>query len=136
MAVVRAMEINRKNLAFIFLLSIFSTNLFAAESTELSVDSSTCWLKERGVLSKKNPISIQGKKTKNGCLAFITNDVFDKRFKFCIYSGFEMAGGENAGYYGCSYSREKDSYMFKAYMNYEDLTKKPELICKFMCYNK
>ena len=117
-------------------LFTFSSYTSASEVTELSVDPDVCWLKERGVLSKKNPISVRGKKTENGCLAFITDDVFDKRFKFCVYSGFEMAGGKEAEYYGCPYSREKDSYMFRAYMSYEGLAEKPDLMCNFMCYNK
>lgn len=139
MQIVRAKKmkkINKFNWVFVIVASILCTNVFAAETTELSVDPGTCWLRERGVLSKKNPISIQGVKTDNGCLAVITDDVFDKRFKFCVYSGFGIARGEEAGYYGCSYSREKNSYMFRAYMSYEGLSKKPDLICHFMCYNK
>lgn len=129
-------EAIKVQLVCMLLVLMLCTNAFAAETTELSIDSSTCWLKERGVAVKKNPISIQGKNTENGCVAFITDDVFDKRFKFCVYSGFEMSQGQEAEFYGCSYSREMNSYMFRAHMNYEGLKRKPDLECRFMCYNK
>jgi hypothetical protein len=124
---------------YIYLITFFFSAIncsYAGEVTELDITASTCWLKERGLMGKENPISIAGAKTGNGCLAFILDEVFNKRFKFCAYSGFDMVNGEEAEYYGCSFSREKDSYMFRAYMSYEGLSRKPDLICRFMCYSE
>lgn len=115
---------------------LFCGQATSEEVTELSIGAGDCWLKERGVLSKEQAISITGKKTENGCIAFIQDNEFKNRFAFCVYSGFEMAAAEEAAYYGCSISREKDSFMFRAYMSYENLKRAPSLICKFMCYNK
>lgn len=126
----------KKILLVLIFVFPFVGSVQAADITHMSLDPGTCWLKERGVAVKENPISITGKKTEHGCLAFIPEDTFDRHFNFCVYSGFEMVGGDKAAYYGCSFSKEKDSYMFRAYMSYEGLNRRPGLICNFMCYNK
>ncbi|WP_143751485.1 hypothetical protein [Marinobacter sp. LV10R520-4] len=52
----------------------------SAEVTELSIDSSTCWLKERGVAIKKNPMSTTGVKNESGCIAFLPKSYISKNF--------------------------------------------------------
>lgn len=121
-------------ITFSFLL--FSQVAFAQEVTELSLDPAVCELRERGAMVKEDPIWIKGKKTESGCLAFIEDKIFSKKFNFCVHSGFEMAGGDQASYYACTLTREKDSFMFRSYMNYEGLSSKPDLICNFMCFIK
>lgn len=121
----------------LLLIGFFPLIVSSAEVTELSIDAGTCWLKERGVAIKDQAISINGIKRQGyGCLAFVKEDDFDEKFNFCVYSGFEVAG-ELPNYYACSISKEKNSYMFRAYAEgYEERQQKADLVCQFMCFNK
>ena len=74
-------------------LALIAVNVYSDEVTELDIGSSACWLKERGVAVKEDPISIAGKKTDNGCIAFLRDKEFFERFSFCVYSGFQMVNG-------------------------------------------
>ena len=69
-------------------------------------------------------------------MAFIPKSYISQNFKFCAYSGFEIAGGKEAGYYSCSISSEGENFMFRAYMAETDSKRQPDLICRFMCYSK
>jgi hypothetical protein len=76
---------------------------------------------------------VDGLKDEFGCRAFIKDEVFNKRFKFCVYSGFQVTSAPNAGWYACGISREKDSFMFEARLD-KDKPSSADIECKFMCY--
>ena len=81
----------------LFLMAVFCivpVISLSSEVTEISIDSSTCWLKERGVAVKDDAISINGVKNESGCLAFMSKTEVAEKFSFCTYSGFEIAGGK------------------------------------------
>lgn len=107
----------------------------AEEVTELYLDAGTCWLRERGVAVKEDPVSIRGRKEDDGCRAFIVDKEFKKRFKSCVYSGFFVSAAANASWYGCGFSREHESFMFEARMD-KDNPGPENIECKYICYLK
>lgn len=65
MAGVRArdeLRMLKKILLVLIFVFPFVGSVQAADITHMSLDPGTCWLKERGVAVKENPISITGKK--------------------------------------------------------------------------
>lgn len=123
-----------KTILFIMLV-LFSPWVSAEEVTELYLHASTCHLQERGIWVKSDPISVEGHRSDFGCLASIKDEVFNKRYKFCVYSGFEIRAAPNASWYACGISREKDSFMFAARLD-KDKPSSADIECKFMCYLK
>lgn len=115
------------------LLVAIAADVDAEEVTELYLDAGTCWLRERGVAIKKDPVSVRGRKEDDGCRAFIVDDEFNRRFKSCFYSGFFVSAAPNASWYGCGISREHKSFMFEARMD-KDKPGPENIECKYMCY--
>lgn len=115
-------------------LCLFPVIVLSVEVTEITIDSSTCWLKERGAAVKHDAISINGVRNESGCSAFMSKTEVAEKFSFCTYSGFEIAGGKKADYYACSISDEGKNFMFRAYMHEVGQENQPDLICRFMCY--
>lgn len=134
---------NKSKFYLLICMSLILSKLaMTAEITQLMLTSSVCELDERGFMSKKDPIIIKGSQSDIlGCVAIIYEDDFDKKFKACSYSGFDILNGKNAEFYSCRYSLEivngKNAYMFNAYMSKEGIKGRlPDITCHYMCFKK
>lgn len=108
------------------------TQLARSEPLELSLDTGTCKLTERGWAAKENPIQITGERERSECRAGISDEKLKGR-AICVLSGLNVGSAPGASYYGCRTSRENNGFLFRAQLEPKDVGASA-IACAFLCY--
>lgn len=100
---------------------------------ELSLDTGTCRLTERGWAAKSDPLTANGKREQSECSVGISDAKLGGH-AVCVLSGLSVSSAPNASYYGCRVSREIEGFLFRANLEPKDIGASA-IVCSFLCYS-